>query len=76
LLFFGVHLIFRVADGLAALAWLDVLGKTIPTERRGRLMGLAQLFAGLLAIGAGVLIARLLGEEGLPFPQGHAVILG
>jgi MFS family permease len=75
LLLFGVQLLFFGSDALAAVAWLDVLGKAIPDARRGRLVGSAQLISGLLAIGVGAVIAALLSADGPPFPHNFAAIL-
>jgi MFS family permease len=75
LLLFVVQMVFFVADSLASVAWFDVTGKAIPDERRGRLFGTGQLISGILAIGAGVLIAALLGDQGPAFPYNYSVIL-
>lgn len=71
----GVQCVFFGSDALASVAWFDVLGKAIPEARRGRLIGSAQLISGLLSIGAGVLIAALLGADGPPFPRNYTIIL-
>lgn len=75
LLLYGVQFIFFGSDALVTVAWLDVMGKVIPEARRGRLIGRSQLISGLLSISAGVLIAVLLGENGLAYPLNYAVIL-
>jgi MFS family permease len=75
LLLFGAQIIFFGTDALAAVAWFDVVSKAIPDRRRGRLFGGGQLISGLLAIGAGAVIAALLAADGPPFPQNYAVIL-
>lgn len=73
-LLFVVQAIFLGSDALAAVAWFDVLAKAMPEERRGRLIGVGQALNGLLAVGAGAVIARLLGDTGPPFPQNYAAI--
>lgn len=55
---------FIMADSVASVAWFELLGKTVPGERRARLMGAAQTVTGLLAIGAGVVIKVILGRPG------------
>ena len=75
LLLFGVQILFFATDALASVAWFDMVGKMMPENRRGRLFGSGQLIGGLLAIGAGGLIAALLSEDGPPFPQNFALIL-
>jgi MFS family permease len=74
-LLFVVQILLYGGDALVSIAWFDVMGKAIPAIRRGRLVGTAQLISGLLSIGAGVLIAALLGADGPPFPQNYTIIL-
>jgi MFS family permease len=75
LLLFLVQIVFFSTDSLVSVAWFDVLGKAIPEARRGRLIGGAQLVSGLLAIGAGGIIAALLGDNGPQFPYNYSIIL-
>jgi MFS family permease len=75
LAFYAVQVLFFSTDALASVGWFDMLSKAVPERRRGRLIGSAQLISGILAIGAGALIAALLGSDGLPFPQNYAAIL-
>lgn len=46
--------LFCLASGTASVAYQDVLGKTIPKGRRGRLLASRSLVGGLLTIGAGL----------------------
>jgi MFS family permease len=73
-LLFLMFVIFLGSDSLASVAWFDILGKAIPEERRGRLLGLAQIVQGVLAIGAGAAVAALLGRAGPAFPLNYAAI--
>jgi MFS family permease len=75
LLFFAAQILFMGTDALAAVAWFDMLAKAIPEERRGRLIGVSQVVRGLLAFGAGLIIAALLGDSGPVFPQNYAVMI-
>ena len=74
LVLFAIQIIFQAGDALATVAWFDVMAKVIPGKRRGRLMGVSQVTRGVLAIGAGALIAFLLSESGPPFPHNYAAI--
>ncbi len=67
---------FAATDAVVAIAWFDMLGKTLEARGRGRLIGVGQVVNGVLAIGAGALIARLLGSAGPGFPLNYAIILG
>ena len=68
--------IFMSTDALVALAFLDLLGKAMPADRRGRLIGIGQVLTGLAAVGAGAVIQRLLGPSGPGFPMNYAIIFG
>lgn len=46
--------LFSLSRGLSSVASKDVLGKTIPKTRRGRLTGLSTSISGALAMGAGL----------------------
>jgi len=50
---------FSLARGACSIAYKDVLGKTIPKTRRGRLSGWITAIAGISAMGAGSLVAWL-----------------
>jgi hypothetical protein len=75
LLLYGVQITLFASEAFASVGWYDVMAKAIPSVRRGRLVGGAQLIKGVLSIGAGGLIASLLSADGPPFPQNYAVIL-
>lgn len=73
-LFFLAHCLFYVNLSLDSVVWWDVLGKAIPAPRRGRLLGFSTAVRGILSVGAGYLIARLLAENGPSFPFNYVVI--
>jgi MFS family permease len=73
-LIFVVQIAFWVGDSLCTVAWFDVLTKSMPPDRRGRLLGSAQVTGAVLAVGAGVIIAALLGESGPSFPYNYAAV--
>ncbi|MGK7295418.1 MAG: MFS transporter [Candidatus Wenzhouxiangella sp. M2_3B_020] len=54
--------VFSLSRGLCSVASKDVLGKTVPKTRRGRVSGWSQTLAGLVTIGVGVTL--LFGVEG------------
>lgn len=54
----GLLILFSLARGLCSIAFKDVVGKTVPKTRRGRLTGYAATLSGLLTLGvSGVLLA-------------------
>lgn len=64
--------VFWLCDGLASVPWFDLVSKTIPPARRGRLFGLGQALGGVLAVGAGLIVRWLLSRQGPPFPTNYA----
>jgi MFS family permease len=74
LLFFVCLGVFTITDGLASVAWFDMLARAIPLKRRGRLIGIAQVIGGLAGLGAGVAITLILDSPRLPFPADYALI--
>jgi MFS family permease len=73
-LFFVCLAMFTITDGLAGVAWFDMLARAIPMKRRGRLMGIAQVIGGLAGLGVGVAISLILDSARLPFPANYALI--
>ena len=74
--FFVTMLVFSAADAVVALAWFDLLGKSMAPEARGRMIGIGQVVTGLGALGAGALVKVLLGPNGPAFPLNYAIIFG
>jgi len=50
----GLLIVFSLARGLCSVAHKDVIGKTIPKTRRGRLGGLSASVAGVVALAVGL----------------------
>ncbi len=73
-LFFICLALFAVPDGLASLAWFDILARAIPLKRRGRLIGTSQVLGGLAGLGAGAVIGRILESTRFPFPTNYTLI--
>lgn len=55
--------VFALARSLCSLAGKDVLGRTVPKGRRGRVTGTVTVFAGVVAIGLGVGLRLLAGKD-------------
>jgi hypothetical protein len=60
----GTLILFSLARGLSSVASKDVLGKTVPKTRRGRVSGWSEFLAGLVTIGVGVVLLLDLREPG------------
>lgn len=50
----GLLVLFSLARGLCSVSYKDVLGKTVPKTRRGRLSGVAASVSGVLALAVGL----------------------
>jgi MFS family permease len=74
LLFFICLGLFAVTDGVASVAWLDILARAIPLKQRGRLIGVAQVISGLAGSGVGVLVGLVLGSPSFRFPANYALL--
>ncbi|MDZ7789816.1 MAG: hypothetical protein U5L08_04840 [Xanthomonadales bacterium] len=48
--------VFSLSRGLCSVASKDVLGKTVPKTRRGRVSGWSETLAGLITIGVGIVL--------------------
>jgi MFS family permease len=66
--------LFNVLDGIASVAWFDLMAATIPPTRRGRLIGAGQLIGGLAGIGIGGLVGFILSHPMLPYPKNYAAL--
>ena len=64
--------LFTTTDGVASVAWFDILARAIPLKQRGRMMGIGQVISGLAGTGAGVLVGLILDRR--PFPANYALI--
>ncbi len=74
-LFVLAMLLNSLASGVAGLPFLEVVSKIVSAERRPRFFGTRNLYGGLLAFGAGLLVRWILGSD-LPFPLNYALIFG
>jgi MFS family permease len=66
------YLAFWISEGLSIVPWVDMMGKTIPPLRRGRLFALMHVVGGLLGIGAGMVVRGVLGARA--FPAGYGLL--
>jgi MFS family permease len=72
--FFLAETIFSTTDGLSSVAWFDIMSKSIPPTRRGRLFSTAQITGGILAMVAGVAVRHILGPSGPAFPENYGLL--
>ena len=68
------YLAFWISEGFSVVAWVDMVGKTIPANRRGLLFALMHIIGGVLGITAGVLVRQILESPRIIFPAGYGVL--
>jgi hypothetical protein len=74
-LFFLAYTVSAIASGLAGLPFLEVVSKTIPSERRGEFFAWRLGLGGLGSIGASILVRWLLDPVSpLPFPYNFGAL--
>ena len=74
--FFMLYFLFYVADGIASVSWLDILGKSLAPGLRARLISVGQAGAGIAGVGAGILVGIILTSRRLPYPSNYALLMG
>jgi MFS family permease len=74
--FFVLYFAFYLVDGVASVAWLDILGRCLPAQARARLISLGTTAPGLAGIGAGALIGIILSSSRIPWPFNYALLFG
>ena len=72
--FIALLFAFSFAGGVAAIPFFDIWSKAIPPTLRGRFFGHRQFWGGLMAIGAGYAVKRILGNASLEFPENYALL--
>jgi MFS family permease len=72
--FFLAETAFSMLDGLSSVGWFDILSKVVPAEKRGRFYSTAQVLTGLASMAVGIIVARVLGPGGPPFPQNYGLL--
>jgi MFS family permease len=74
--FYVLYFTFYFADGLASVAWLDILGRCVPVQARARLINLGTTAPGVVGIGAGVMVGIILSSPRIPWPYNYALLFG
>jgi predicted MFS family arabinose efflux permease len=64
-----------LAAGPAGLTFFDIVAKTIPARRRGRLFASRLFIGGVLALGSSWVVKEVLGHPNLPFPRDIALLV-
>jgi MFS family permease len=62
------------ATGAGGIAFMDIVGKTIPATRRGSFMGWRGFYGGILGIAAGMFVRYMLSDDGPGFPLDYVML--
>ena len=66
--------LFTFMGGVAVVPFMDIWGRTIPPNLRGRFFGYRQLLGGFLAILSGLVVKFILNDSGIAFPENYALL--
>ena len=70
----GMLLLVSIANGISGIPFADVTAKVVPHYRRGTFWVLRNTIGGLLALGSGLLLRRVL-QSDVPFPLNFGYLL-
>jgi len=70
----GLLAVFYAGGGLGGVPYTDIIGKIIPSNRRGAFFGGRQALAGPLSVGAALLVRHVLAE--VAYPNNYALLFG
>ncbi len=77
---FGLMLVmvvvFRGFDAVSAVAWFDIVSKSLPLNIRGRILGWTQAVAFVLQFGTSFAVTWALSTAGPSFPGNYALLIG
>lgn len=65
-LFFSLFTLYAVAGGIAGVPFMEIVGKTIPYQRRGSFFGMRIFFGGLLGVGGGWIVEKIMARNSFP----------
>lgn len=74
-LLLGVQVLFWFGDASGDPAWMDMVGKSVRPDRRGRFFATRQVAGGLVSVAAGGVVAAVLGLDRLAFPANYGVVV-
>jgi MFS family permease len=66
--------LFFFLDGVAVLAWYDLIGRTVPSNVRGRMFGMMSL-SGVFALAGGLVVRAVIGSAAFPFPSDYRLLV-
>lgn len=74
--FFILFTLYAMISGVSGLPFLEVVGKTVPPNRRATFFAWRLFTGGVFSLGAAAAVRWVLAQESLVFPQQFAVLFG
>jgi len=72
-MFFALWTVYAFVSGIVAVPYNDIVARSIPSDRRSRMLALRFFGGGLLALAVAWTAHRIL--QALPFPSGYAALV-
>ncbi len=73
--FFFLVFLFSLSGGFAGIAYLDIVGKVISHEERGKFFTTKQLVSSVSALIGGFIIKKIFDVRALAFPNNYSLVL-
>ena len=70
--FFSLYATYCLAGGVANIPFMDIVARTVPSERRGTFFGARLFFGGVASALAGIGVKNILASK--PFPESFAIL--
>jgi MFS family permease len=70
--FFVLYSIYALGAGVAGIPFMDIVGKAVPSRRRGTFFGARLFFGGIVSALAGIFVTNVLASR--PFPGNFAAL--
>ena len=74
IIFSALYFAHSSCSGVCGIAFWDIIGKTIPANRRGRFMALRGFLGGILGFATGFYVRYMLSKDGPAFPSNYAYL--
>lgn len=72
--FMIIYTIVIGSVSIQGVTWWDIMGRTIPQDHRGKLLGLQQVAGGIGGLATGFAIKAIIGSSGLYNPQRFSIL--
>jgi len=69
-----LYFVHSSCSGVCGIAFWDIIGKTVPANKRGRFMALRGFLGGILGFASGFYVRYMLSEDGPAFPSNYAYL--